>query len=473
MQLRVARLRFVFLNGSIDMITLLAFILAVGGLIVIHEYGHYRVAVACGVKVLRFSIGFGKPLLRWQRHPDATEFVLCALPLGGYVRMLDEREGPVPAAQQHLAFNRQRLRNRALIVGAGPMANLLTAVVLYSAVAWMGQDQAVPQLSSPAPSSLAQQAGLRSGQWVQQTAVGDEPAQAVSSFGDVRWAVTQAALNGQDIRVWVSNSPNSSTQEVLLPLSVLQARDADAALFERIGIQAPFSAPVLGQLIEGGPGDAAGLRQGDRVLSVNGVNVLDAQDLRQRIRQADPSGADPSLAQRWRVERDGVSMDLLVMPEVDTTVVPSRGRIEAYIGEPPQTVWVSHGLWSGMALGLQRTWDVSKMSLQMFGRMLIGEASLKNLSGPLTIADYAGQSASLGLTAYLVFVALVSVSLGVLNLLPLPVLDGGHLMYYLWEAVTGHAVSTAWLERLQRMGMLALLALMSVALFNDVARLLG
>jgi regulator of sigma E protease len=455
------------------MITLLAFILAVGGLIVIHEYGHYRVAVACGVKVLRFSIGFGKPLLRWQRHPDATEFVLCALPLGGYVRMLDEREGPVPANQQHLAFNRQRLRNRALIVVAGPMANLLTAVVLYSAVAWMGQAQSVAQLSSPPAASLAQEAGLRSGQWVQQVAVGEEPAQAVASFGDLRWALTQAALNGHDLRLWVGSSPSATAQEILLPLASLQAREADARLFERIGIEAPWSEPVIGSLVAGGAGDQAGLREGDRVLSVNDSPVRDAQDLRQRIRRVDAGGATVNAPQRWRVERAGVTMTLSVTPEVDNTVVPPRGRIQAYIGAPSQTVWVSHGLWSGLVRGLERTWDVSWMSLQMFGRMLIGEASLKNLSGPLTIADYAGQSAILGLSAYLVFVALVSVSLGVLNLLPLPMLDGGHLMYYLWEAVTGRAVSMAWLERLQRMGVLALLALMSVALFNDVARLLG
>ena len=455
------------------MTTLLAFILAVGGLIVIHEYGHYRVAVACGVKVVRFSIGFGKPLLRWQRHPDATEFVLCALPLGGYVRMLDEREGPVPADQQHLAFNRQRLRNRALIVVAGPMANLLTAVVLYSAVAWMGQAQSVAQLSSPPAASLAQEAGLRSGQWVQQVAVGEEPAQAVASFGDLRWALTQAALNGHDLRLWVGSSPSATAQEILLPLASLQAREADARLFERIGIEAPWSEPVIGSLVAGGAGDQAGLREGDRVLSVNDSPVRDAQDLRQRIRRVDAGGATVNAPQRWRVERAGVTMTLSVTPEVDNTVVPPRGRIQAYIGAPSQTVWVSHGLWSGLVRGLERTWDVSWMSLQMFGRMLIGEASLKNLSGPLTIADYAGQSAILGLSAYLVFVALVSVSLGVLNLLPLPMLDGGHLMYYLWEAVTGRAVSMAWLERLQRMGVMALLALMSVALFNDVARLLG
>jgi regulator of sigma E protease len=459
-------------NGRIDMMTLLAFVLALGGLIVVHEYGHYRVAVACGVKVLRFSIGFGKPLLRWQRHPNATEFVMCVLPLGGYVRMLDEREGPVPPEQQHLAFNRQRLRNRALIVAAGPAANLLTAVVLYACVAWMGHAQPVARLATPAPASLAEQSGFRSGQWVQQLSVDGAKAQAVSSFGDLRWALTQAALDGRDVRLWVASSPSALAQELVLPLSVLQAKEADAALFERIGIEAPWSAPVIGQLVVDGAGAQAGLQTGDRVLSVNGAPVLDAQDLRHRIRYLQVQGLTP-LAQDWHIERSGEFIHLRVTPELDQTVQPLRGRIQAYIGDTPETVWVSHGLWQGWVHGMERTWDVSWMSLQMFGRMLIGEASLKNLSGPLTIADYAGQSASLGLSAYLVFVALVSVSLGVLNLLPLPVLDGGHLMYYLWEAITGRVVSTAWLERLQRMGVMALLALMSVALFNDVARLLG
>lgn len=459
--------------------TFLAFVLALGLLIAIHEYGHYRVARACGVKVLRFSIGFGKPLWRWVSPHTGTEFVVSVLPLGGYVRMLDEREGPVSVAERHLSFNAQPLRARAAIVAAGPLANLGLAVLLYAAVFWYGVDEPQPVLSQPVVASLAERAGLRAGDWVLRLepvpdAASDSSAvpEPVHSFDDLRWHLTRAALSQQDVRLWVGDNADAPGREVLLPLSQVDASQADATLFRRIGIVAPWSAPVVGELLPDGAAALAGLRSGDRVLQVDGQPVSDAQHLRTRIRMAVDAGGHP-LRQQWTVQRGSQRLVLAVMPRPERQGEQWTGRVGAYIGAPPAMVTVSEDPLGAIWKGIQRTWEVSWLSVQMMAKMVVGEASLKNLSGPLTIADYAGQSARLGLTSYVLFVALISVSLGVLNLLPLPVLDGGHLMYYLWEWATGKPVSPVWMERLQRGGTAALLALMSVAIFNDIARLVG
>ncbi len=459
--------------------TFLAFVLALGLLIAIHEYGHYRVARACGVKVLRFSMGFGKPLWRWVSPHTGTEFVVSVLPLGGYVRMLDEREGPVSVAERHLSFNAQPLRARAAIVAAGPLANLGLAVLLYAAVFWYGVDEPQPVLSQPVVASLAERAGLRAGDWVLRLepvpdAASDSSAvpEPVRSFDDLRWHLTRAALSQQDVRLWVGDNADAPGREVLLPLSQVDASQADATLFRRIGIVAPWSAPVVGELLPDGAAALAGLRSGDRVLQVDGQPVPDAQHLRTRIRMAVDAGGHP-LRQQWTVQRGSQRLVLAVMPRSERQGEQWMGRVGAYIGAPPAMVTVSEDPLGAIWKGIQRTWEVSWLSVQMMAKMVVGEASLKNLSGPLTIADYAGQSARLGLTSYVLFVALISVSLGVLNLLPLPVLDGGHLMYYLWEWATGKPVSPVWMERLQRGGTAALLALMSVAIFNDIARLVG
>lgn len=453
------------------MLTIVAFIVALGVLIAVHEYGHYRVAVACGVKVLRFSVGFGRPLLRWQRQGSPTEFVIGAFPLGGYVRMLDEREAPVASEERHLAFNTQPLRARAAIVAAGPLANLLLAVLLYAAVNWGGVDEPKAVLASPVADSIAQQAGLHGGELVLAAALGEGELEPVRSFEDLRWTLTRGALDGENVRLQLQPARGSTPRELVLPLAQIDVREADAQLFRKIGIVGPWTSPVLGELVADGAAARAGLRQGDLVLRLGASDVVDGSQLRELIRAGGRSGK--TQAQAWRIERDGRQIDLMVQPDVVQEADGPVGRIGAYVGTAPELVNVRYGALEGLWKGAERTWEVSVLTLRMMGRMVIGEASIKNLSGPLTIADYAGRSASMGLTQYLAFLALISVSLGVLNLLPLPVLDGGHLMYYLWEALTGRSVSDAWMERLQRGGVVVLLLMMSIALFNDLTRLFG
>ena len=375
------------------MLTLLSFLFALTLLIAVHEYGHYRMAVACKVPVLVFSIGFGKAIYRWRaKHPRAgqnTEFVISALPLGGYVQMLDSRESSVPADQLALAFDQRSLKVRAAIVAAGPLANLLLAVVLFSAVAWWGH---------------------------------------------------------------------------------------------------PKVLPIIGRVEAGAAADIAGLQTGDLVLKVGKQEVKDAQHLRALIRgdiaieEASKEGAAPNdIAEQsdqaavWEIDRQGQRLSLAVKPVL--TVQPGQAdssavrRIGAVVGVPSETEWVSAGLFEGLAKGYGQVSQITLLTGQLIGQMLTGEASSKHLSGPLTIAEQAGQSAQRGLPSDLTFLGLISVSLGLLNLLPLPMLDGGHLMYYLWESLTGKPVSVAWQRGLQKVGLAMLVFIMALAFFNDLTRL--
>ncbi|MFN3886321.1 MAG: RIP metalloprotease RseP [Aquabacterium sp.] len=459
--------------------TALYFLLTIGVLVVIHEYGHYRAAVACDVKVLRFSVGFGRVL--WRRQRGETEFVVSALPLGGYVRMLDEREGRVPSSELSRAFNRKPLKQRAFIVAAGPAANLLLAVALYAAVNWTGVQELRPWLSAPLPGSMAADAGLQSGDevvaWRSASEQGDGVDwQSVRSLSELQWLFTRATLRGEDVMLQVrtrvrEDEEGRGARTLRLPLSSIPAAEVDGRLLDRVGLSGPYAEPLVEDVVTLGPADRAGLRKGDRVLRINDVSPRDAAELRRLIRtslrgeQVQPVILD--------VERGGRTLSVTVQPVIKEVQGQKVARIEAALGSMPALVEVRYGFVEGLGMALEKTWDTAVLSLRMLGKMLIGEASIKNLSGPLTIADYAGKSATLGWVHYLGFLALVSVSLGVLNLLPLPVLDGGHLMYYLFEGVTGRPVSEVWLDRLQRGGMAIMLAMMSLALYNDLARLFG
>ena len=455
------------------MLTLISFVLALGLLIAIHEYGHYKVAVLCGIKVLKFSIGFGKPIYSWRLKGKPTEFSIGMLPLGGYVKMLDEREAPVDAGERHLAFNTQPLKCRAAVVAAGPVANLLLAIFLYSALNWTGLQEPAAVLASPVVGSVAEKAGLRGMELVKEAGFEGEAMEQVRSFEDLRWRLMQGALNGRNLRLTVidnASGTNPSTRDALLVFQDFNASEVDAQFFRNIGLVGPWTAPVIGTVLADGPAAKAGLQAGDVVQRVGQTLIVDGQQLRQVIRAA--ANTAPAV-QTWQIDRGSKLLDLQVTPRVVNEGKISVAKIDASVGAPPAFVTVRYGVFEGLLQGVSRTWESSVLTLKMMGKMLIGEASLKNLSGPLTIADYAGKSASIGLTAYLLFIAAISVSLGVLNLLPLPVLDGGHLMYYLWEAVTGKTVSNAWMEGLQRGGIAILLCMMSVALFNDVTRLFG
>jgi regulator of sigma E protease len=455
--------------------TLVAFLVTLGILIVVHEWGHYRAARFFGVKVLRFSVGFGRTLWRRQKSADDTEFVVAALPLGGYVKMLDEREEPVAAHEQSQAFNRKPLGQRAAIVAAGPVANLVLAVLLYGVQNLVGVEEPRAVLSAPVAGGLAERAGLRSGDTVRSWSREGEAPEDVRSMTDLRWQIMQAALDGQRLQLEVSQPGSASARRVTLELDRADRREVDASFLAKVvGLGSPYAPPVLGEPVPGGPADKAGLRSGDRVIAVDGTPVSDAQQLRERIRKLQPDGQAAPMV--WTVERNGSSREIPVQPRVITDPGNSAqrlGRIDAIVGQMPEMVTVRMGPLDALARGASLTWEQSVLTVKMFGRMLTGDASLKNISGPITIADYAGQSAERGLAYYIGFLALVSVGLGVLNLLPVPLLDGGHLMYYLFEGLTGRPVSELALRWLQRGGALVLLLMMTLALSNDVARLLG
>jgi regulator of sigma E protease len=444
-------------------VKVLSFLVVLGVLVVFHELGHFLVARWCGVKVLRFSVGFGRILWSRRYGPDRTEWAVSAIPLGGYVKMADEREGNLEPQDVARAFNRQSVGKRIAIVAAGPIANLLLAIALFAATFMAGIPGQKAVLAEPAPGTAAAAAGVAAGELA--LAVDGEP---VKSWQDLRWRLVK--VQGQrEVRLAVER-PDGSRVERTIALAGLAAGDWEGSFMSTLGLKAQFGPPLIDQAIPGKPADKAGLRSGDRILAVDGTTVGSPADV------AAITNARPGESLVFRIERDGRTEDVPVVAEATESNGRRIGVAGLRLKVDPESahrlaVTVRYGPFEALAEGARKTWDLSFFTVRMLGRMLIGEASLKNISGPITLADYAGQSAQAGMLSFVGYLALISISLGVLNLLPVPLLDGGQLLYYFAEILRGRPVSDRAFEVGQRIGMGMLAMLMALALFNDVSRL--
>jgi len=440
------------------LLTSLAFVLALGLLITCHELGHYWVARRCGVHVERFSVGFGKVL--WQRTDRyGTQWALSAIPLGGYVKMMQDPPPDASLAQQHAAFNRKPLWQRTAIVVAGPAANLLLAVVLYAVLGMVGLSEPAAILAQPPTGSPAAQAGIQAGDRV--LSVDDR---VVQSWGELRWQLLDRLSSGGEIRLQLASDDGRLRDQVLRVPPAYIHPDAPDAL-QQAGLALHIPAPRIGHVEPDQAAASAGLRASDVIVQIDDIYKPSASQVVQHIQRH--TGVPVALT----VRRDGTEQVRVVVPQAADAQSP--GRIGVGLTTDFPMVDVRYGVWESLQRGVSRTLDTVWFSLRMMGRMITGDVSLKNVSGPVTIADYAGQTARIGLSAYLGFLALISVSIGVLNLLPIPMLDGGHLLYYLLEAVRGKPLPERWQENGQRIGAGVLAALMLLAFSNDVLRLLG
>jgi regulator of sigma E protease len=449
------------------LITVVSFLVTVGVLVVVHEFGHYLAARLAGVKILRFSVGFGKPLAVRRFGPDRTEWVLAAVPLGGYVKMLDEREGEVAREDLPRAFNQQHVATRIFIVLAGPFANFLLAFAVYWVLFVAGLPGLKPVVGDPPPGTPAAVAGLANGDTI--VAVAEEP---VATWTDVRWLLLKEAVKRETTLIDVeSGSGTHATRR--LDMSALSKDDLDKDFLVKLGLRQfrPRTAALLGRIRDNSAAGRAGLVAGDRIVSVGGKPVATWFDFTTEVT------ANPGRTLAIELERNGRRMVLRATPDA---IGEGDNRIGRLGVEAPDelkreyermTTTVRYGPVAAVGRAAHKVFDLSIFSVKMLGRMIVGDVSWKNISGPITIADYAGQSAQLGWISWLGFLALVSVSLGVLNLLPIPLLDGGHLVYYFAEIVKGRPVSERTMEIGQRLGLALLLGLTFFAFYNDINRL--
>jgi len=444
-----------------------AFLVTLGVLVIIHELGHYIVARWCGVRVVRFSVGFGRVIASRRLGRDQTEWALSAIPLGGYVKMADEREGAVAASDLPRAFNRQSVGKRIAIVAAGPIANLLLAVVLFAGTFLAGIPGYRALLADPPGASAAYIAGIRGGDLV--VALDGVP---VQTFQDLRWRLLEAQGKRN---VELAMSPSGARENAppvirVLAIDSLEPSDWEGNPLATLGLKADFGPPTIDAVIVDKPAARAGLVRGDRIVSVDGVPVRSPADV------AAATNAKPDQPIVFGVERAEQKLNVTLTPEAAMQGGRSVGLAGLRLQIDPAAaqrlaLTVRYGVTDALIQGARKTWELSIFTLKMLGRILVGDASLKNISGPLTLADFAGQSAQAGTLVFVGYLALISISLGILNLLPVPLLDGGHLLYYFAEVIKGSPVSDRAFEVGQRIGMAMLAVLMALAIFNDFSRL--
>ncbi|MDR0246825.1 MAG: RIP metalloprotease RseP [Burkholderiales bacterium] len=449
------------------MYSLLGFLITVGILVTLHELGHYGVARWCGVKVLRFSFGFGPVLISRRFGRDQTEWALSAVPLGGYVRMLDERdrnddEGPVAEGDLPRAFNRQKVWKRIAIVAAGPLANLLLAILLLAAIYMVGVPGYQPVLSQPAAGTSAAAADLQSMDRI--VAV---DGRSVAVWQDVNQRILNADIASAAV---LTIERDGRSLKVPLSLAAMAKDDGTGNPLERLGLH-PYAGAMVRSVAADSPAADAGLRSGDRLRAIDGA-VLDTPSAMRRL-----LSRTARTMVTLTVVREGETLTVSVAPRQETDESGQAvTRIGVTLMGDPEVlerhrVMVRHGAADALVMGVMKTWDLTVLSFKMIGRMIAGSASLKNLSGPLTIADYAGQSIQAGFQQFMTYLALISIGLGVLNLLPVPLLDGGHLLYYLAEIIRGRPLPERAFEIGQRIGLALIVTLIVLALFNDFSRL--
>lgn len=446
--------------------TLFYFIVAISVLVSFHEFGHFWIARKAGVKVLRFSLGFGKVLLSYQKNPDATEYVLSAIPLGGYVKMVDEREGEVKEADLPFAFNRQSLFARTAIVAAGPVFNLVLAVALFWSVLVIGETGIKPILGLVEQGTLAASAGFVEGDEI--ISVNDK---ATPTWTEAMTVLVSSALDGnQSIKVAVKSFDDQQAIRTLI-LTDKDSENPDV-LYQRLGFKpwSPKLQAIIGKVLPDSAALAAGLKQGDLILRADDTIINDWMQWVAHVK----SHAD--IAIKLEIERDGVRLPVTITPKSVVVGKNTEGKVGASVFIPEElmkSVSVEYSLspLAAIPVAFETTYYYSVTSLKMMAKMLVGKASVENLSGPISIAQYAGQSATMGLVPFLKYMALVSVSLGILNLLPIPVLDGGHLLFFAIEGIKGSPVSERVQIFFQQVGVALLVSLMALAMFLDVERL--